>query len=393
VTELRGVTWDHPRGVAGLRAAAEAFTAEHPEIPVTWEARSLQAFADEDVASLAERYDLIVLDHPAIGTAVAREALVPLDEHLDASFLEDQDANSVGRSAESYVWMGHRWALAVDAAAQVAAVRDDLLGVLETPSTWDDVLDVATRIRSRDAWVAMPAIPVDAICAWFAVCAALGEEPCRTDTVVDRAVGREAAGTLAAVLAVAHPESLSWNPPRTFARMSTSDEVAYVPLAFGYVTHATAHGERRALRFTGGPAGTDALPRGTLGGAGVAVSAHTSDIDAACAFAAAATSAEMQAGPYVAAGGQPGHRAAWIDPRVDAAHGGFFSGTLEALDAAYLRERHDGFVAFQTEAGEALHAWLSDAVSAGSRDGLDGLLEHIDERYRANLPTGAGRRT
>jgi multiple sugar transport system substrate-binding protein len=383
VIELRGVTWDHPRGVAGVRAAAEAFAVERPDVRVTWEARSLQAFADEPVDALGRRYDLIVLDHPSIGEAVEREALLPLDEHLDAAFLQDQDASSVGRSAESYRWNGHRWALAVDAAAQVGAFREDLFGEREIPTTWDDVIALGRSVREDDRWVAMPAIPVDAICAFLAICAGLGEEPCRTDRVVSRDVGREAARVLASVLEVAHPESRSLNPPRTFERMASTDEIVYVPLAFGYVNFATRGEGRRALAFSGGPAGEDGMPRGTLGGAGIAVSSSTREPEAACAYAAFACSAEIQSGPYVDAGGQPGHRSAWLDASVNTAHGDFFAHTLTALDAAYLRERHDGFIAFQTDAGETLHTWLADATPG---EGVDAMLDALDERFRASLP-------
>ena len=137
--ELRGITWDHVRGWGGMRAAADAYAIARPDVRVTWDARSLQSFADQPVEDLA-RYDLIVLDHPSIGEAVARGSLVALDEHIDAAFLDDQRSASVGRSSESYEWAGHRWALAVDAAAQVAACRPDLMrrAGVEVPSTWDD---------------------------------------------------------------------------------------------------------------------------------------------------------------------------------------------------------------------------------------------------------------
>ena len=75
----------------------------------------MQAFAHQPVEELVD-FDLIVLDHPSIGAAVAREALFPLDDHLDADFLADQLASSVGRSFESYTWEGRQWALAIDAA-------------------------------------------------------------------------------------------------------------------------------------------------------------------------------------------------------------------------------------------------------------------------------------
>ena len=43
---LRGITWDHVRGLAGLQATAAAYVASHPGVRVEWTTRSLQAFAD-----------------------------------------------------------------------------------------------------------------------------------------------------------------------------------------------------------------------------------------------------------------------------------------------------------------------------------------------------------
>ncbi len=106
--ELRGITWDHDRGFAPLHATAQEYTKLHPEIKVHWDRRSLRDFAELSVLDLAKHYDLIVLDHPWIGAAVARESLLPLDEYLDPSFLADQAANSVGPSHSSYHYHGHQ---------------------------------------------------------------------------------------------------------------------------------------------------------------------------------------------------------------------------------------------------------------------------------------------
>jgi multiple sugar transport system substrate-binding protein len=368
--ELRGVTWDHVRGYGGLRAAAEAFTRERPDVRVTWQARSLQAFADQPVEEL-ERYDLIVLDHPSIGAAVTRGAIVPLDEHLGADILDDQRRASVGRSFESYTWHGHQWALPVDAAAQVAAYRDDLLDDLGVPSTWEEVLRTAARLRERDLWIAMPAIPVDAICAFLAV----SEAAFGADVAVDRGTGREALAILGEVMELGHPMSLTSNPPTAFDHMAANDDVAYCPLAFGYVNYARATGGTHAVRFAPGPG-----PSGSLGGAGIAVSGGSEHAGEASAFAAFACSEDVQRGPYVERGGQPGHRSAWTDPDVDADANGFFSSTLPALDAAYLRPRYDGFLAFQDAAGELVHAYLREGGDA------DEVLDRIDEAYRASKP-------
>jgi len=375
--ELRGITWDHVRGWGGLRAAADAYARKRDDVQVTWETRSLQAFADRPVEDLV-RYDLIVLDHPSIGEAVGRGAVVALDEHLGPELLDEQRSASVGRSFESYGWGGHQWALAVDAAAQVAAYRPDLIdrAGVDIPRTWEDVLRAAAVLAERRARIAMPAIAVDAVCAFLAICAA----PFEADGVVEREPGRRALAILRDVIEVAHPMSLELDPPTLLASMTVTDEVAYCPLAFGYVTFARDEASSRALRFAPAPALT-----GTLGGAGIAVSSGSSHIEEACSFAAFATSSDVQRGVYVDGGGQPGHRAAWTDPEVDAWANGFFSATLPALDAAYLRPRHDGFLSFQDAAGELINAYLRD-------DGdPDAVLDAIDAADRASRMSEAER--
>jgi multiple sugar transport system substrate-binding protein len=387
MTDLRGVTWDHVRGWGGLRAAADAYAESLPDVRVTWETRSLQAFADQPLDQLSG-YDLIVLDHPSIGAAVAQGALVSMDEHLEGAFLEGLATSSVGRSFESYTWEGHVWALPVDAAAQVAAYRPDLLdrvGV-DVPRTWDDVMRVAAALRSRAMWIAMAAIPVDVVCAFLGTCAAAGGRPFDEERVVDRAVGREALAILRTVMETAHPQSVVWNPPRLFASMSEHDDIAYCPLAFGYVNFARAGFAAEPLRFAPGPTMKGgATPSGTLGGAGIAVSSGSGNVEEACEHAAFVCSAEVQRAVYVDGGGQPGHRAAWTDREADAAANGFFSKTLPALDAAYLRPRYDGFLGFQETAGDLVHRFLRDGGDA------EAVLDDLDEAYRASRMTGVER--
>lgn len=90
---LRGTTWDHPRGWAPLVVLAEQFA----EPVVRWDVRSLQAFADQPLEQLAEKYDLLVVDHPFVGEAAQRGLLLPLDEEVDDGTLAAIRAGSVGR--------------------------------------------------------------------------------------------------------------------------------------------------------------------------------------------------------------------------------------------------------------------------------------------------------
>jgi multiple sugar transport system substrate-binding protein len=244
------------------------------------------------------------------------------------------------------------------------------------PRTWNDVLDLAERARTVGAWVAFPSIPVDAVLAFLAICRAVGEDPCtRGDVVVSRDVGVEALETLGRVIAASHPESTAWNPPSMLERMSTTDEVVYCPLAFGYSNYARTGFRPNLVRFAPGPAGGDGIPRGTLGGAGLAVSAHSRNLDAAVAYARFVADAETQRTLYFEGGGQPGHRAAWTDRAVNASSSSFFADTLPALDAAWLRPRYDGVLEFQERGGDLINSWLRDGGDP------DAVLNALDTWY------------
>src|SRR5215218_5665908 len=111
---LTGITWNHTRGYLPMVATAQRFGELHPGIEIVWQKRSLQEFADYPIERLAERFDLLIIDHPFAGQAAQQRVLLPLDEYLPAEFLDDQATNSVGQSHPSYNFGGHQWALAVD---------------------------------------------------------------------------------------------------------------------------------------------------------------------------------------------------------------------------------------------------------------------------------------
>jgi multiple sugar transport system substrate-binding protein len=369
-------------------ATADAYHAITPEVSVQWQTRSLQAFADFPVQKLAETYDLLIIDHPFVGFAATDGCLLPLDELVSPEILADQARNSVGPSHQSYFYGGHQWALANDAAGHVSAYRPDLLDAFGgVPRTWDDVLRAATDASTKGgALLGLPLIPVDAIMSFCSICAAFGEPPFTgPDQVVDRAAGRHALGLLAALVRVAHPESLQRNPPRMLDLMADSDEVAFTPALFGYSNYGRPGFRSNLIRFGPVPIGSGDAPRGgILGGAGIAVSRHSRHPEAAAAYAAFVVEADVQRGVYFSSGGQPGHRAAWTDEAVNAASNNFFLATLDNLDHAYLRPRYDGFMHVQEESGALIHAWLRDE---NGRD-PDALLDRLDALYRASEPEG-----
>ncbi len=188
--KLRGTTWNHSRGFLPMVATAQRFAELHPEVEITWERRSLKAFEDYPVEQLAAEYDLIVLDHPAVGQGARQGALLPLDDHLPAAFLEDQARHAIGASHESYRWSDRQWSLAIDAAAPIAFWREDLLGArgLTAPKTWDEVLTLAAA-----GHVEVPAAPINCLMNFYSLCLAHGETPFTSpERICTRAVAQAA---------------------------------------------------------------------------------------------------------------------------------------------------------------------------------------------------------
>ena len=142
----------------------------------------------------------------------------------------------------------------------------------------------------------MPLIPVDTLMAFCSICASFGEDPyAGDDAVVSRAMGRHALELLARLRDTIHPESMTWNPIRCYDRMSTSDEIAYVPLAFGYVNYARPGFRPHLVRLTNVPRAADGVARGgILGGVGTTVSALSKQPEAALAYAQYIASADVQ---------------------------------------------------------------------------------------------------
>src|SRR3546814_10398051 len=94
----RGLTWDHPRGYNALAAAA----ATSADCELDWDKQPLEGFEAHPIADLCARYDLVVLDHPHVGEAVAAGCLQPLEAHFGADAIAELGAERLGPSLASY---------------------------------------------------------------------------------------------------------------------------------------------------------------------------------------------------------------------------------------------------------------------------------------------------
>ena len=355
--KLRGITWNHSRGYVPMIASAQRFVEKHPEVEIVWTKRSLQEFADSPLNELVEQYDLLVIDHPWTGFVAKNKALLPLEEYLSPDFLQDQAANSVGRSHESYCFDGHQMALAIDAAAPVASYRPDLLAEqsLSLPQTWDELLGLA-----RKGLVAFPGIPIDSLMNFYMLCATQGEEPFGDGVqVVSREMGVQSLEQLRELAGLCSEAILSWNPIGVYEAMTTGRDIAYCPFAYGYSNYSRPGYSPALVRFTDMVSiGRYGKCRSTLGGTGLAISAKCQTLQPALDYAAFVAGQECQRTMYFETGGQPGHRAAWTDEEVNRRSSDFFRETLPALDRAFVRPRYDGYMHFQDYGGTYIRDYL-----------------------------------
>ncbi len=379
---LKGMTWDHARGYEPVRVASDAFRRLYPDVRIEWEKRSLKDFGDYPVDALARAYDLIMIDHPHVGISSAQGVLLPLDLHLPAAYLADQAAHTVGPSHRSYRWNGHQWALAVDAAAQVASYRPDLLGAEQLPRTWQEVVELARSLPAGRK-IGWPLCPTDAMCSFLTLCAGAGGDAFFSETAgIPRPVGEAALERMLGLLPLLHESSLASNPIRMYDRMAQEDDIVYVPLAFGYSNYARSGFAEKLLRFANIPSETGAPTGALLGGVGIAVSASSRAIPPAVEFARFLADGELQRTLYAEHDGQPGHAAAWRDAEVNRYTHGFFADTYETLAASYLRPRHAAFPAFQERAGVLLHEALM-RFRQGEEVNKSRLVDDMNRLYEA----------
>jgi len=374
-TMLRGSSWDHQRGHAPMLAVSEEYArrVDH-RIQIKWVPRSLKEFGVGIVKLLAEEYDLILVDHPHVGTMAESGAVVALDEYLDTTTLAALRIESPGRSYESYEYDGHLWALPVDAACQVSCWRPDL--IQEPPDTWEDVVRLA-----ESGQVLWPLCGVDAAASFFTL-AALAGRPCGNGKsgFVDRAVGRWAIELMRAVASMSDPRCLEMNPIGVLDQLASCDDANYVPLLFGYVNYSRLDAPGARIRFGDVPAVGDSRVGALLGGVGIAVSSHSKRRESAIEFAKYVASPDVQSGIYFTSGGQPAHASAWGDCRIDRTAGGFFSGTMTTMRGAWTRPRYPRFPAFQAEMIEIFAEFLT-------RD-TEVLLEDLEKSYQRSRTNG-----
>ncbi len=371
---LRGMTWSDPRGYDPMIAAATAFEALAPGVTITWDKRSLQEFESTPVEQLAEHYDLLVIDHPHVGTIVAQNCLLPMDDVVPDTVLLQLASESVGRSFESYRYQDRQWALPLDAAAQVQACRPDHLP--GPVARWADVVSLA-----RDGKVIWPLRSPHILMSFFTLMGNIGS-PC--SVVPGSFAAPEAAlkvlGAMQTVYDAIDPECRAMDPIAALDALAGSKTHALIPLTYLYKGYANPAYREDPVRFHDIPALGTAGPLGSaLGGTGIAISAQTKHPELCGKFSEWVAGAAIQSTLYTDANGQPGNAAAWSDPEVNAAVGNAYFNTRMTHEAAWLRPRHDGYMAFQQDGSDILADIL--AGKTPRETGLAALNQRFDASF------------
>lgn len=375
--QLKGITWNHSRGFTSIVACAQRFGELNPGVEISWKKRSLQAFADEPINKLAERFDFLIIDHPWAGFAARTKVILPLDTMLPKAYMDDQAANTVGKSHESYSYNGHQWALAIDAATPVAASRPDLLEKhnLVLPKTFNELIEF-----SKNGMVAIPGIPQDTLMSFYMICSTMGEDVgVSKDYFISEKMGLTALEMLRELGKNIRRESYDWNPIKVYEAMTLTDDYIYSPFAYGYTNYSRKGYARKFLKFHDMVEIDGQKLITTLGGTGLAISANCEHKDIAAKFVEYAGSEAIQKTVFFDNGGQPGHRQAWLDTHTNHVTCDYFKDTLPALDRAFLRPRYHGHMYFQDRGGAPIREYMMNGGDPAK------LLKHLNEVYKESL--------
>ena len=336
-----GLTWDHPRGKNALRAAADRERASGSDLDLRWDDQPLEGFETHPIAELAQRYDLIVLDHPHLGEAITSSALRPMDDVVAPDLIAAWRAQSIGQSFASYEATGRQWAVPLDAATRVAVYKPGLIEA--PPRTWGEVKELAMA-----APVAFSLAGPHAFLTFASMYSAItGGHGRSAAELVSGSASAEVLELMRVIGAGSASLFADQNPIAMLEAMRDSDDIAYCPLIYGYVNYS---GEE--LRFTDVPAadGSRTQPGSVLGGTGLALSRHCEPTEALIRHIAWLMSDEAQSGFIPQHDGQPSSRAAWLDPVIDHESSRFYSGTLATIESSWIRPRNPGYISFQNSA-------------------------------------------
>jgi multiple sugar transport system substrate-binding protein len=377
-TLLRGITWNHSRALPPLVASAQRFEELHPGVRIQWEKRTLHEFGHADLATLAHKFDLLVIDHPMAGDAEATGVLTDLLPLLSFADIKDIQEDALGPCFSSYQYHGKLYALPIDAAAPAASLRPDLFDRhgLEEPADWEDVVSLA-----RLGWVQMPGFSADIFLNFLGLCvsreSAVAASP---ESLVDPHIGTACLEQLCELASWMPDDIYGMNPIALYERMASEESIAYCPFAYTYSNYSRTGFAIKPLRFCDPVELQKDMPlRTVLGGTGIAISTRCGDAALALDYSLFVAGSNCQRTLYGLSGGQPARRSAWLDPLLNQITDNFFLRTANSIEKAYVRPRYRGYVSLQEQAGGVIANYCKHRGDAKQT------LDRINNLYRATL--------
>lgn len=351
-TALKGMTWDHPRGLDSL-VNSNVLLLSEAEASVDWDSRSLLAFGDQPIVEFFKDYDLMVIDHPHVPDAVHSKTVIPFDQLLSAEKLNELARTSVGQSHSSYQYQGKQWALAIDTAAQVSAFRPDKAD--RAPIFWSEVLEIA-----KSGTLLWSQKPVDAF-STFATLMAQREAPLMSsDSFINKKVAEEVLTLMVELSGLVPDICLSSNPIDVAELLARDDRYTYGICMYGYTNYSRAGFREHLVLYDDLPSFDGRASGSQLGGAGIAVSSESNNPELAAEVAYLLSSPHIQSTTYVSAGGQPGNLEAWKSSQANAITNNFFTNTLRSLERAWVRPRIYGWPEVQYATSQIIHKVLTE---------------------------------
>jgi multiple sugar transport system substrate-binding protein len=372
-TNLKGMTWDHPRGLDSVANSNELLRAE-VGVTVEWDARSLLAFGDQPIVEFYNEYDLMIIDHPHVPDAVHAKAVLALEDLLSIEELAILNKTSVGQSHASYQYRGSQWALAIDTAAQVSAFRSDKAD--RAPIFWDEVLELAQK--GTVLWAQKP---VDAF-STFATLMAQREAPLTNKgSFINKDVAADVLSFMIELSAKVPDFCLSSNPIDVAEALARDERYIYGICMYGYSNYSRIGFRENLLTYDDLPSFDGQAAGSQLGGAGIAVSSKSKDPQLAARIALLLSSPDIQSTAYMQAGGQPGNLIAWKSASANQFTNNFFINTLRTLERAWVRPRIFGWPEVQFASSQIIHRILTEKkFSSQDLDAIENTYElHIKE--------------
>ena len=228
------------------------------------------------------------------------------------------------------------------------------------PSRWDDVAELARR---RPVALCLGG-PARRSCLLLALAAERRPGPTVLCSTPQRAAGPSTC--CAALWRSVDREASRLDPIGLHDLLATTDELALCPLTYTYAVYGSAGPDGRCPGPRPRPSEPPGRAASVLGGTGLAVSARALDRpEALRSVIRRLMDPRVQLDVVAPLGGQPAVRSVWDSEAADAAVNGHYSRTRESLDGAYVRPRHDGWIAFQDELSHRVREALTTSTPAG----------------------------